>query len=1120
MVTCPNCGRENASGAKFCNECATALTAAVSGGWRERRVVSVLFADLVGFTSRAERADVEDVDGLLTPYRERLRRDVERFGGVVCDFAGDGVMAVFGAPVAHEDDPERAVRSALAIRDGMALESAQSQSIVGLHIRLGVTSGEVLATLWADGSVDVVGDVVNTGARLQSAAPVDGVLVDEFTYRAADRAIMFEPEEPVVAKGKTDPVAVWKAVEPRSILARARPRIGDHPLIGREFEANLLFDAFERSRSEPSTELVTLVGSPGIGKTRLVEELAAHVDQLPGLVTWRQGRSLAYGEGVAFWAVGEMVKAQASILESDSADQTEAKLRDAVAALVVGQRERDWVERQLRPLVGLEPQARLGGESGRGEAFAAWRRLFEALAADGPTVLVFEDIHWADDGLLDFIDLLADGTGAVPLLIVCTARPELLDRRPGWGRDKIKAHAVGLSPLSEADTARWIAYLLDQVVLPVAVPQSLLARAEGNPLYAQEYVRMLQDRGLLVRDLSGWKLIGAVDGLPESVRGIVAARLDILTPSEKALVQDAAVFGRTAWVGAVCAISDRAQDEAEAIIHALERKQLLRVNRASRVEAEVEFTFGHALTQEVAYGQIRRIDRAEKHLRAVAWIEQLSGERDDKAELLAHHYQVALSLYEQAGSDTRSLVPSVRAALAEAGRQADALSAHSSAARFLNAALALTATDDPGRPRLMLDCATASFHAGHADEAMLASALNAQVAARDWEAAARMSLLLNEFIDYYEGEGERAAAHLAAAARYVSQIPYTHLTSVVAYYETERPSATGARAEQTIERTTQAIRQAERAGDPQGRALLLMRQGVARIATGDIGGVGDAEEAAAILASHSHPRTSVAYDNLARALFGVGEIRRASKALSQSLFWSQRVSYARDIGYAEAALATARYHEGDWQAALVSSAPHTQDDSRLTASLAAWPSGCIAVARGDTGLALRHGQMMIDFGVSTADDESLLRGLTLIATAGYARGEHKKANAARERFLAHWDEVGTVPGAASAAAELASIPAPDDAIRHLGDSLPGASRWGQVLTAIGDHRYVDAAYLYLEIGSQPLEAAAHLLAAHDLLQLGHSVEATHHARLALTFYEHVGATLHVNAATRLLRPRA
>jgi len=350
-------------------------------------------------------------------------------------------------------------------------------------VRVGITTGEAMVTLPADGHPDAIGDVINTAARLEAAAPTDGVLVDAWTNRATSRQIVYEEHEPIAAKGKAEPVEVWVARAPRSIIPeQQRDRL---PIVGRDVEADALRNALERSARDPSAQLVSIIGEPGIGKTRLVEALYAYVADLPELVTWRRGRSLAYGEGVAFWALGEIVKAQAGILESDSADVAGHKLREGVESLGLEDRDRDWVARHLGPLVGLEA-ATAATDGSRVEAFAAWRRFLEALAQTRPTVFVFEDIHWADDALLDFIDLLAERGGALPMLIVCTARPELLERRPSWAGGATNPNTVSLAPLSDEDTARLVGGLLDQALLPASVQQRLLAQAGGNPLYAQE----------------------------------------------------------------------------------------------------------------------------------------------------------------------------------------------------------------------------------------------------------------------------------------------------------------------------------------------------------------------------------------------------------------------------------------------------------------------------------------------------------------------------------------------------------------------------------------------------------------------------------------------------------
>ncbi len=409
---------------------------------RERKVVTVVFCDLVGFTARAESLDPEDVEAILRPYHERVRTELERHGGTVEKFIGDAVMALFGAPTAHEDDPERAVRAALAIRD-FALEE-------GLELRVGITTGEALISLDANpagGEGMAAGDVVNTAARLQSAAPVNGILVDATTSRATRAAIDYRPADAIQAKGKTEPIAVWEATAARSRFGIDVTHHARTELVGRERELSILRDAFERACHERVPQLVTLVAVPGMGKSRLIHELQRIVDADPQLITWRQGRCIAYGAGIAFWALGEVVKAQAGILEQDSTEATAEKLHAAVEDVFTDEADARWVESHLRPLVGLETETGLGGDR-RGQAFAAWRRFLEALAEHGPFVLVLEDLHWADDGLLDFVDELMGWLSEVPLLVVCSARPELLERRPGWGGGQINATTIGLTPLS------------------------------------------------------------------------------------------------------------------------------------------------------------------------------------------------------------------------------------------------------------------------------------------------------------------------------------------------------------------------------------------------------------------------------------------------------------------------------------------------------------------------------------------------------------------------------------------------------------------------------------------------------------------------------------------------
>jgi class 3 adenylate cyclase len=615
VIVCPRCGQENPAGARFCNACSAPLEQAAAPAREERKVVTVLFADLVGFTARAEQLDPEDVRGLLAPYHAYMREELERFGGTVEKFIGDAVVALFGAPTAHEDDPERAVRAALAIRDWVTQEGNE------LQLRVAVNTGEALIALGvrpSEGEGMASGDVINTAARLQSAAPVNGILVGETTYRATRHVIAYREADPVEAKGKAQRIVVWEALEARS---RVGVDLGDAKaaLVGRERELSRLRDALDVARRQRQLQLVTLVGVPGIGKSRLVQELFKVVEGEPDFTTWRQGRSLPYGEGVSFWALAEIVKAQAGMLESDSETEAAAKLDEAVAKVVPDAGEVEWMALRLRSLVGL--QAEDPANPSQSESFSAWRRFLEALADERPLVLVFEDLHWADDGLLDFIDQLVEWARSAPILVLCTARPELLERRAGWGGGKANAATISLPPLADEETARLLSSLLETPLLAAETQSELLARAAGNPLYAEQYARMLAERG-------------TAEELPETVQGIIAARLDHLSETEKALLQDAAVVGKVFWLGSVCGGQERA--EAEEALLRLERKELVQRARRSSVEGEAEYAFHHLLVRDVAYGQIPRAARADKHLAAAEWVAAL-GRADDHAEMLASH---------------------------------------------------------------------------------------------------------------------------------------------------------------------------------------------------------------------------------------------------------------------------------------------------------------------------------------------------------------------------------------------------------------------------------------------------------------------------------------------------
>jgi class 3 adenylate cyclase len=472
----------------------------------ERKVVTVLFCDLVGFTARSDQADPEDVRALLRPYHVRLRREIERLGGTVDKFIGDGVMAVFGVPNVHEDDPERAVRCALRVLDAIA-ELNEATPELGLAVRIGIMTGEAAVILdpRPHETEGVVGDVVNTASRLQGAAPTGTVVVGEPTWWATRTVFHYKELQPVQVKGKAQPLPVWRAVAPRSRLGVDVEQRPATLLVGRDHELDLLRRLYRQTQRKHAVQLVNIVGEPGIGKSRLVRELLRFVDEQSELVVWRQGRCLPYGDGITFWALGEIVKAEAGVLESDDAAMVTAKLKAAITALVADQDEREWLQLRVAPLLGLAGDATMPVE--QAEQFTAWRRFLEAMAANGPMILVVEDLHWADDALVAFLEHLLGTVRGVSLLIVITARPELFERHPGWPRDAERSTMIPLNPLDSGDTARLVGALLGRSRLPAELEASLLerppARRPGAAGRARATVGCIERRPSLPADRAG-----------------------------------------------------------------------------------------------------------------------------------------------------------------------------------------------------------------------------------------------------------------------------------------------------------------------------------------------------------------------------------------------------------------------------------------------------------------------------------------------------------------------------------------------------------------------------------------------------------------------------------------
>lgn len=685
--TCASCGTPNAPTARFCSECGAALLESEPRAPRagtavaERRVVSVLFVDLVGFTTASEARDAEDTRELLTRYFEIARTTIARYGGTVEKFIGDAVMAVWGAPVAKEDDAERAVRAALELA---ATVPALDPS---LRARAGVLTGEAAVTLGAEGQGMVAGDLVNTASRIQSVADPGFVLVGESTKRASEAAIAYHDAGRHELKGKTESVQLWRAARVVAGAGGALRSTGlEGPFVGRDRELRLVKELFHGSGDEKRPQLVLVTGIAGIGKSRLAWEFEKYIDGLVSESFWHRGRCLSYGEGVAYWALAEMVRMRCGIFEDEEPDSAREKLRLALEEYILDAEERRWVEPRLAHLLGLEE----GAAGDQENLFSAWRILFERLAEQSPTVLVFEDLQWADEGLLDFLEYLLDWARGHPLFVLALARPEFAEKRPSWGAGKRSFTSLYLEPLSPEAMHQLLTGLVPG--LPDDLRDRILRRAEGVPLYAVETVRMLLDRGVLTREGDVYRATGAVDDLdvPETLHALVAARLDAVSPEERRLVECGAVLGKTFTKQGLAAVSGVAERELDPLLSSLLGKEILSVQADPRSPERGQYSFLQDIVKRVAYETISRRERKAKHLAAAEFLASAwSAEEDEIAEVLAAHY---LDAYHAAPDepDAGELRAKAFETLVRAGERAASLGASAEAQRAFTRAADLT----------------------------------------------------------------------------------------------------------------------------------------------------------------------------------------------------------------------------------------------------------------------------------------------------------------------------------------------------------------------------------------------------------------------------------------------
>jgi class 3 adenylate cyclase/tetratricopeptide (TPR) repeat protein len=885
-TTCAACGQANPPEARFCLACGTPLAAeAAAQPAEERRVVTAVFTDIVGSTASAEQLDPEDVHSRLSPYFARVRHELESRGGTVEKFIGDAVVAVFGAPQAHEDDPERAVRSALAIRAAID-ELNESDAWLDLRIRIGVATGESLVTLGAEARGEGIasGDVMNTAARIQSAAPVNGILVDEETYRSTERVIDYEPDEPVAAKGKAEPVGVWKPV-----AARAAPGLRPPSrvlFVGRTPELELLAGIWKAVSTTDQRALCTMIAAPGVGKSRLLAEFEAR--SLADADVYR-GRCLAYGEGITYWPVSQIVRAAAGILGSDGPDVVSTKLGSLLDRLPTDRAdELRTMAAALANLVGA-PRTPAGTYSAADitQAELHWgvRRLLELLATLRPLVVVFEDLHWAEETLLELVRFVADGPEPTPLLLLGTARPDLADRRPAILVESGNRHVLELDPLTQAES-KTLVRAVAAARLPAETLEALLRNAQGNPLFLEETARMIVESppGDRVRQ----KL-----PVPTTLQALLGARLDQLPAEERGVAQHASVVGTVFWSGALASLDGDDHDTIAAALERLEARDVVRSRIPASIAGEREYTFKHALIRDVAYARIPKRRRVVLHSRFASWVEDLPAPEEELVEIVAYHLEQSC---RAAGEIAHSPEPApvLRAAktLTRAAEKAERREGFREADAFYARALAVLG--DVDREALAELClkrgrtrAALGEHAKAYDQLMAVAHEAASLGRLDLRCAALIAIAN---IDNKQGRAAESRRNLTEAVAIAAELGDRAL-QVRALYEFSFLAAwfEGA-SDAAAAQLEEALAIAEELDDLSLRIEGHIRIGTLRFNVGDLVGAEEACERCAKLASElgSFRDETRSITLLSLVRYYRGQVDEAERLALQALEWLER----------------------------------------------------------------------------------------------------------------------------------------------------------------------------------------------------------------------------------------
>jgi len=1054
-------------GTAFCTNCGNSLTESPLLSQEDRRRVSVLFLDMQWFTSYAERADPEQVRSIQNEYFTTARRVVRQYGGVVEKYIGDAVMALFGAPVATENDPLRCVRAGLELQ--RLLPRQTRIAAAGLGFRVGIASGEALVDLSAardGGQAIVAGDVVNTAARLQALAPAGGVYLDEDTFKAVRADIECVEQESVTLRGRSTASRVWLAGAPRhhqpgELSAELTP------MVDREHERGMLITALHRTVRNRVPQLVTIFGAPGIGKSRLIRELARHAATITDSpICWRVGHCAPFGENVTYAALADIVKAEASILDSDDEATARRRINAAVSELTTGD-DGGRLADALGPLVGL-PGAGLSPM----ETEQLWRRFLLAMAARQPTVLVFEDMHWADEAMLRFVEMLGASTRGLPLLIICTARPELREQHPSWTGTITGTISLSLPPLRDSDISTMYSLMFGQRAV---TPDELVELADGNPLYAQEYVRMLLEGGILRPAGAQWALkAGEPPPMPDNVQAVIANRLDLLDPADRAVLQAAAVVGRQFWPGAVAAAVGQPVDSVEWALRRLEQRDLIQEQPGSTMAGQLEYRFRHILVRDVCYQRLPRAERVLRHQRTADWLETVAeGRQTDLAEVLANHRWAAHEIARTLGEDPAPYAPAAREAMHRAAGRAYALYALNTAAEWVDRARGLQLPPDPILELLAAELAfyrdgDAFLRGGGIDRLtrlaeQLSAAGDAANAAKAWTVLGTAAL----------SRADRPAtlAYLDRAVELFDALPDT-LEKANALLALARTHMLNFELEPTILAADAAAEMAERLGLVEVHASATITVATARFVAGEPDALDQLAEIAELCRRQQLSSCRRALQNLSWAHLEEGDLEGSTRLFDELRGLALATGHALATNFADDVWLS--MFAGDWKAAISAGAsavgqPTAEWDHVIPQS--AW----LRELCGDP-VAPDEVQQAVAAAERGGFHRVLLSTLAHTALYHAVRGHRADAVAALEALEADWRNTRMIPfgeWVAAAAAAAVLLDAEDAArVRVMLKRSPRSTPWVSAAMATLEGRitgdptcHVEAAEVYGRIGN-------------------------------------------------------